>query len=390
MSETSTVGRRPVWRVAMVGRDPGEGHRAATPLELLFDLCFVVAVAQAAASLHHALAENHIGAGIAGYAMVFFAVWWAWMNFTWFASAYDTDDVLYRLLALVQIGGVLVLAAGVPRAFETQDFGLVTLGYVVMRLAMVALWLRAAREDPARGRIAYRYAAGITVVQAGWVARQALGESVGPVAFVVLVAAELAVPLWAERSLATTWHSSHIAERYGLLTIIVLGESILSATIAVQAGLDGDATTGAMLTVALSGLVIVFSMWWLYFAHPAEGILTSNRVSFPWGYGHYLIFASAAAVGAGLAVSVDHVSGKAHLGGTAAAASLSVPVAVFVLSLWLVHVRPHRPGPLVTTTFAAAPLLVLAAPFTPFPLPATALVMAVLTVMCGRGTARTP
>src|SRR6187402_3508026 len=79
----------------MRARSPHEPHRAATPLELLFDLVFVVAIAQAAAGLHHSIAEAHVLAGLAGYLMVFFAIWWAWMNFTWFASAYDCDDVPY-------------------------------------------------------------------------------------------------------------------------------------------------------------------------------------------------------------------------------------------------------------------------------------------------------
>jgi low temperature requirement protein LtrA len=73
-----------VWRRPMRARDAAEQHRVATPLELLFDLCFVVAVALAAASLHHAVAENHIASGVLSYAMVFFAIWWAWMNFTKF------------------------------------------------------------------------------------------------------------------------------------------------------------------------------------------------------------------------------------------------------------------------------------------------------------------
>jgi low temperature requirement protein LtrA len=64
--------------------------------------------------LHHAAANDHLGDGVLGYAMVFFAIWWAWMNFTWFASAYDTDDIPYRLTTLVQIAGALILAAGVP------------------------------------------------------------------------------------------------------------------------------------------------------------------------------------------------------------------------------------------------------------------------------------
>jgi hypothetical protein len=165
---------RPVLSRPMVARDREETHRAATPLELLFDLVFVVAVAQAASALHHALAEDRIGAGLTGYAMVFFAIWWAWMNFTWFASAYDTDDVPYRLAVFVQMSGALVLAAGVPKALEHRDFAVATLGYVIMRAAAVPQWLRAARADPPRRSACLRFAAGITLVQAGWVARLAL------------------------------------------------------------------------------------------------------------------------------------------------------------------------------------------------------------------------
>ena len=110
------------WRRPLAGRDPDEPHRASTPLELLFDLSFVVGVATVAAELAHGVAEDHVAASIGHYLMVFFAIWWAWMNFSWFASAYDTDDVVYRLLTLVQIAGVLVLAAGVPAAFEHNDF----------------------------------------------------------------------------------------------------------------------------------------------------------------------------------------------------------------------------------------------------------------------------
>ena len=82
------------------------------------------------------------------YLLAFFAIWWAWMNFTWFASAYDCDDAPYRLLTLVQMSGVLVLAAGVHGMFEDQDYRVAVVGYVIMRLAMVAQWARAARLRP--------------------------------------------------------------------------------------------------------------------------------------------------------------------------------------------------------------------------------------------------
>jgi len=123
----------------MIPRDPREPHRVASPLELLFDLCFVVAVAQASAHLHHGLTEAHFVPAIVGYLVVFFGIWWAWMNFTWFASAYDPDDVPYRLAVLVQIFGVLVLAAGVPRAFEQHDLSVTVAGYVIMRMGLVSL-----------------------------------------------------------------------------------------------------------------------------------------------------------------------------------------------------------------------------------------------------------
>ena len=107
--------------VLMRARRRDEAHRAATPLELFFDLCFVVADRPggppAGARRWPRATRAH---GILGYLMVFFAIWWAWMNFTWFASAYDTDDALYRVVTLVQIAGVLVLAAGVPAGLRRQ------------------------------------------------------------------------------------------------------------------------------------------------------------------------------------------------------------------------------------------------------------------------------
>jgi low temperature requirement protein LtrA len=364
-----TQARRP-WHVPMVARGSGEPHRTATPLELFFDLCFVVAVAQAAARLHHALSEGHIGHGLIGYAMVFFAIWWAWMNFTWFASAYDTDDDVYRLTTLVQIAGALVLAAGVPRAFEHADFRIITYGYVIMRLAMVTQWLRAAAGDPDRRATDLRYAAGVALVQLGWVGRLALSGRWALVGFVVLALADLVVPVIAERPSMTPWHPRHIAERYGLFTLIVLGESVLAATNAIQTALDTGHGGTRLLALAAAGVVIVFSMWWLYFDRPAHDLLTSLRAALFWGYGHYLVFASAAAVGAGLAVAVDR---NDRVGGFAVA----VPVAMYLLAVWVLHVRPRQRG-LVTVAYPATAVLVLATPFTPVSVELTAALLAAL------------
>jgi len=359
----------------MTARSTAEPHRASTPLELFFDLCFVVAVAQAAALLHHDVAEDHVGHGVLAYLMVFFAIWWAWMGFTWFASAYDTDDDVYRLTALVTITGALVIAAGIPSAFDDGNFVVVTIGYAVMRLANVAQWLRAAHGDPPRRGTALRFAAGIAVVQVGWILRLLLPEKLGLAGFFVLVVAELAVPIWAERFGRTTWHPHHIAERYGLFTLIVLGESVLAASLAVEDGLAEHAGA-SLLWLAGGGLVLVFAMWWLYFDRDAAPVLRTLRASMLWGYGHYFVFGSAAATGAGLAVAVDYHLHKAHIGSVATGFAIAVPVAVYVLSVWALHVRPHQRGPVVAVLPVGA-LLVLATPF----LPATAQVPAIAAVL---------
>ncbi|MFC8660226.1 low temperature requirement protein A [Streptomyces parvus] len=132
--------------VPMRPRDPDEEGRTASTLELFFDLVFVVAVSIAAVSLHHSLTDGHVLEGILNYGIVFFGIWWAWMNFTWFATSFDTDDWLYRVLTIVQMGGMLVLASGIKPAFEDHNYSVLILAYVVMRLALVAQWVRASRS----------------------------------------------------------------------------------------------------------------------------------------------------------------------------------------------------------------------------------------------------
>jgi len=363
------------WRKPVGPRNPAEPHRAATNLELLFDLCFVVAVAYASAGLHHAIAEDHVGAGIASYLTVFFAIWWAWMNFSWHASAYDNDDGVWRLATMLQIAGCLVIAAGIPRAFELRQFDVAFFGYLIMRAGLVFLWLRAASACPATRKACLRFAIGIAVAMCGWSVMLITHE--WPLwAWWVMALVELAVPVWAEAAATTPWHPHHIAERYGLFTIIVLGESVLAATHAVRLGVEGSGFSAPLLGLIAGGLLILFSLWWIYFAKPAYRFLTSNRVGFVWGYGHYFIFGSAAAVGAGLAVNVDHLVGKAMTSATLAAAAVSLPVAVFMLTVWLLHVRPHHARFGLSFLFPIAIAGVLAATWAPWPVLAVGLVVA--------------
>ena len=367
------------WKVPMRARSPHEPHRIATPLELFFDLVFVVAIAQAAAGLHHAIAEAHVAHGLISFLMVFFGIWWAWMNFTWFASAYDCDDVPYRLAVFVQITGALVFAAGVKRMFDESDINIASLGgYVIMRLAAVAQWLRAGASDPPRRVTTHRMAMGVTLCQIGWIGLYLAPHEWALPGFALFAVAELAVPVWAEAASPTTWHAHHITERYGLFTIIVLGESVLAATLAVQAALESGERFLALVPVIVGGLMIVYALWWLYFYRPVHDLLESHDLpkAITWGYGHFVVFGSAAAVGAGLAVSVDHVTQHAAVSAVGAGAAVAIPVSLYLMSLWWLHWRP------ATLAYASlgpiAALLILLTPFTGMAVPLIGLILAVM------------
>lgn len=326
-------------------RDPDEGHRAATNLELFFDLVFVVAVGRVAAALHHQLGEGHVAHGLLGFSTVFFAIWWSWVNYTWFASAHDSDDVGHRLLTFVQMAGALVIAAGATRAAEDQDFLVVTIGFLIARCGLIWSWLRVARDQPQERSRALRYATGLAATQSLWLLRLLVPDRFGLTSFLVLAVVELAVPAWAERAVKyPRFHPGHIEERYGLFVIILLGETILSATGGFQAAFDAGGLTLDLALVGGGAMVLAFTMWWLYFDHP--GHLTPPAESaFQWGYAHLLVFASIAAAGGGVALEADMLmghGGDSHLE-RIAALSVAIPTAGYLLGLvLLMKVRGTR------------------------------------------------
>ena len=364
----------------MQPRDPHEPGRTASSLELFFDLVFVVAVSIAAVQLHHELSEGHIIDGVLAYAIVFFGIWWAWMNFTWFATSFATDDWLYRVLTIVQMGGVLVLAAGIEPVFVEHDFTVVVLAYVVMRIAMVAQWLRATRHAGASRRATRTYAAGITIVQVLWLAALALPEGAFAVAYVLLIAAELAVPVVAERRGLTPWHPHHITERYGLFTLIVLGESLLASTNAIIEALHDEAALGPLVSIAVLTLVVTAALWWIYFWPPHHTVITSFARSIRYGYVHYFVFAAAGAFSAGIEVEIDVLTQHSELSEIAASFTVTVPIAVFVLGIWWIALRDNADR-VVNVAVPLGAVLVLLDPIIPIPITLTALIMIALVVV---------
>ncbi|MEV0892101.1 low temperature requirement protein A [Promicromonospora sp. NPDC050262] len=331
----------------MTGRDPHEPARTATPLELLFDLTFVVAFGVAGEQGAHLLAEGHVASGIIGFAFSMFAICWAWINFTWFASAFDTDDWFYRVTTMVQMIGVVILALGLPDMFSSLDEGdrvhneVMVAGYIVMRLAMLVQWLRAARQAPQYRAICLGYARTLVITQIGWVILAVAPVTV-PVFLVcgaLLGTAEMAGPWLAERfgtpgtgRQSTPWHAHHMAERYGLLAIITLGEGVIGTVASLSATVGGSGWTLDAALVALAGTGLTFGLWWTYYLTPDAELLHRHRErSFAWGYGNIVVFAALAGVGAGLHVAGYYLDGESHLGAVGTVLAVAVPVLVFVV-----------------------------------------------------------
>jgi low temperature requirement protein LtrA len=326
----------------MGGRDPHEKHRTATPLELFFDLTFVIAFGVAGNQFAHAVAEAHVGPGLLGFCYAMFAVIWAWVNFTWFASAYDTDDWVFRVVTMVQMVGVLILAMGIEPMFHSLVEGdhvnnvAILIGYIIMRVALIFQWLRAARQDPERRETCLRYAKYLALVQVGWVVALVIETDVLTTFLLAapLFVLEMSVPGLAERKARTPWHAHHIAERYGLLAIIALGECLVGAieTLRAIVALHGWTLDAAL--VGFSGTGLAFAMWWIYFILPSGPALHFQRHrSWVFGYGHMFIFAAIAATGAGLHIAAYFIDHEANISGAAAVASIAIPIILFKVSL---------------------------------------------------------
>ncbi len=335
----------------MGGRDPHEEHRSATPLELLFDLTFVIGFGVAANELAHAIADHHPREGLIGFAFAAFAVAWAWIFYSWFASAYDTDDWIFRLLTMLQMVGVLILALGLPAMYESiiegdhVDNGAMVLGYIVMRIPMLLQWLRASRADPDRRRAHLAYMVTIVVSQALWVAILFAQVSVGMMFALITVplVIELSGPVIAEsRRGGTPWHAHHIAERYGLLVIITLGEGLLGTTVAIGVLIEGGWTTDAAL-LGFAGTALTFGIWWTYFVIPHGSVLHAHRErSFGWGYLHIPLFAAVVAIGAGLHVAAYYLGGHYHLSVATTVLSVAIPLAGYVAMLYVLYLQLTR------------------------------------------------
>lgn len=337
-------------RLPMVGRDPAERGRVSSPLELLFDLTFVVAVGTAASHFAEMVAAGHPVPAVLAFVLAMFAISVAWISFSWFASAFATDDWLYRTLTMVQMIGVVVFSLGLPAMFFSVEEGehlelrVMVLGYVVMRVAMVLQWWRAARESRPFHDVGKANIRWTVIAQVGWIV---VAFTHPPLTVVVIVCValgvlELLLPVLTQGSAGgTPWHPHHVAERYSLFAIIALGEGVVG-TVASSAGLlggaDGMHWSGDAIAVVVAGVGLTFGLWWVYFTTPFGDVLVHRRRrGYLFGYGHIPLFIGIAGAGAGLHVAGLHLEHHAEIGEVAVVLSLAIPVGLYLLMVYLLH-----------------------------------------------------
>ncbi|WP_227675558.1 low temperature requirement protein A [Psychrobacter submarinus] len=177
-------------------------------------------------------------------------------------------------------------------------------GYAIMRLASCSQWWRVYKQVDGHQRVAGRSIVGLLLLQSLWILWLFLPVSMQMPALFIFIIAELVMPLWERAAQNLNWHPRHIAERYGLLTIIVLGEGVLGVSNSIQYFLvNSDSAASVIILVGSSLVALVFALWWLYFTIPFGTILDNVRRRydfFLFGYGHFFVLATLAALGSAL------------------------------------------------------------------------------------------
>jgi len=332
----------------MKGRNPDEANRVATPLELLYDLCFAVAFGIAGHQFAHMFSQHHYLTAISGFVFGVFAICWSWIQFSWFASAFDPDDWPYRITVMVQMVGVVVVALGLPVAFASIEAGsalnikVTTFGYVVIRSAQLINWLRVYFQDPQYRDLSTRYIATLVVSQVFWLifAFAPLPLATSAWLLPLLIALEVTGPIIGEgRGNGTPWHPHHITERFSLLAIITLGEGVVGTVASVNAANEGVSWTWEPIVLIVSGLLLVFGLWWIYFTFPWATIVSLRpQVRFAYSYAHILILGSIAATGAGLQIAAAALEdGSQHVSATLASFTLATAVGSYLATLFILY-----------------------------------------------------
>ena len=276
-------------------RLPGSGEkRSATWLELFFDLVFVISVAELVHRLGHHVSVVEVGQFIA----LFIPVWWCWVGHTVYATRFDTDDMIHRLLTFTMMFAAAIMAMQIPTAFKTGSSGFAA-GYVLARLCLLMLYIRARRHVPEAREMTTLYLSGFGLGALCWLVSLLFPSPERFILWAAGIGIDFIIPWLGRKTILqkAALDTSHFPERFGLFTIIVLGETIL----AVVSGLSDKVWRWPSITAAILAFILAVSIWWLYFTyiHKADhaGKLGSGQ---PFIYGHLPLVLALAAIGAGV------------------------------------------------------------------------------------------
>jgi low temperature requirement protein LtrA len=346
----ATTTRRPWLRPPQLRTLDDQGERHATWLELFFDLVFVISIAEVV----HTLEDYRTLGDFLGTAGLFVAVWWAWVGYTVYADRFDTDDLLHRALVLAGMLAVIAMALSVHDALHggAAQFALT---FVAVRGIVLLLNARARRHAAAARPLLNLYLVAFTIGASLWLVSVFVPEPTRYVLWGVALLIELSAPWVGRHQIARApIHASHLVERFGLFTLIVLGESVISVA---QGAADVD-WTAATVAAAVGGFVAVACLWWLYFDRLEDAAIRSVLQGLVWNYAHLPLLAGLVSVAVGTESAVIEAStGQLE---RATALSLGAGTALYLLATVVIGLAVRRTADRVRWLALGAAVLALA------------------------------
>lgn len=274
-----------------------EEHRQATWLELFYDLVFVVAVGQ----LGHRLLVNHGVGGTWGFIALFIPLWWTWASYTFYADRYDTDDLGQRLLAVGQMASIAIMAASIS-GDEADSVTAFAVAFVMARLVLLAMYWRAYRHVTVSRDLVRGYLTGFSIGGALWLVSIWIPDPVRFIFWGIGLAIDFYTPFHLrERQKRVPLSVSHLPERFGLFTILVLGESF----VAIVAALSHHEWDANYTFAAIVGVGLATSLWWLYFDNQKGDVVRRSDTGKAWKptawiYAHLPLVVAITVVGIGM------------------------------------------------------------------------------------------
>src|SRR5262245_38103206 len=281
--------------------------RKVTWLELFFDLVFAAAVSQVASPLRGDYSLD----GLLRFSILFVLVWWAWTGHAVFSTRFDTDDGVQRALTLLQMFGVAVMAANARDALDSRSSAGFAAAYAVLRAILVFQYFRARLSVPEAKDLSTWYLAGHGLAAAFWLLSALAPTPLRYILWTLALAIDLGTPWSAVRhSVSVPPDAAHLPERFGLFTLILLGESV----IAVMQGIEHQETWSVpAATTAFLAMTVAFVVWWCYFdiakatsAQPVRSRADALRLHV-WSYTHLPLYLGIVVAFVGIKIVVSAV-----------------------------------------------------------------------------------